>query len=56
MVENREVNQEVLSITKLVTKQDINKFCEEEGLLYVETSALSGEGVYTLFKSIGSCY
>ena len=33
--------------------QDINAFCDKEGLLYVETSALSGEGVNTLFQSIG---
>ena len=32
--------------------QEIDAFCQKENLLYVETSALTGEGVSDLFRMI----
>lgn len=32
--------------------QEIEAFCQKENLLYVETSALTGEGVSDLFRMI----
>ncbi|KAK8804148.1 RAS-related protein RABa4d-like protein [Blastocystis sp. subtype 4] len=37
---------------RCVPKEDIDKFCKEENLMYVETSALSGAGVSDVFTRI----
>ncbi len=35
-----------------VTQEEAEKFCNEKGLNYVETSALTGEGIKKLFDTI----
>ena len=52
MVQDRCVPKEV-ALWQCTQTQDIDKFCKEENLMYVETSALSGGGVSDVFTRIG---
>ena len=49
-------NKTDLEPRRQVTKEEAQKYAEEESLLWFETSAKSGEGVEEVFKAIGmSC-
>lgn len=42
-----------LSARRQVTQEEAKKYAEEEGLMWGETSAKTGEGVADIFTSIG---
>ena len=42
-----------LSARRQVTQEEAKKYAEEEGLMWGETSAKSGEGVSEIFTDIG---
>jgi Ras-related protein Rab-5C len=46
-------NKTDLEARRQVTKEEAQKYAEEEGLMWSETSAKSGEGVADIFISIG---
>lgn len=48
-------NKTDLEARRQVTKEEAQKYAEEEGLLWFETSAKSGTGVSEVFTSIGTC-
>jgi Ras-related protein Rab-5C len=46
-------NKSDLSARRQVTQEEAQKYAEEEGLMWAETSAKSGEGVTDIFTRIG---
>ena len=44
-----------LSARRQVTQEEAQKYAEEEGLLWFETSAKTGEQVTDVFNALGSC-
>lgn len=46
-------NKSDLSARRQVTEEEAKKYAEEEGLMWGETSAKSGEGVAEIFTAIG---
>lgn len=46
-------NKSDLSARRQVTQEEAQKYAEEEGLMWGETSAKTGEGVADIFNSIG---
>ena len=46
-------NKSDLAARRQVTQEEAQKYAEEEGLMWAETSAKSGEGVTEIFHSIG---
>lgn len=46
-------NKSDLSARRQVTQEEAKKYAEEEGLMWGETSAKSGEGVSDIFTAIG---
>lgn len=44
-----------LAERRQVTQEEAQKYAEEEGLMWGETSAKSGEGVATIFNLLGAC-
>lgn len=49
-------NKVDLKSKRQVTKEEAEKFCEEKGLNYVETSAITGEGIKKLFEMITNSF
>lgn len=47
-------NKADLSARRQVTQEEAQKYAEEEGLMWGETSAKTGEGVAEIFTSIGA--
>lgn len=47
-------NKADLAARRQVTQEEAKKYADEEGLMWAETSAKSGEGVAEIFKAIGS--
>lgn len=47
-------NKVDLAARRQVSQEDAKKYAEEEGLMWGETSAKSGEGVSDIFTSIGT--
>ena len=47
-------NKSDLAARRQVTQEEAKKYAEEEGLMWGETSAKSGEGVTEIFTDIGS--
>jgi GTPase SAR1 family protein len=47
-------NKSDLSARRQVTQEEAKKYAEEEGLMWGETSAKSGEGVSDIFTAIGA--
>lgn len=45
-----------LAERRQVTQEEAKKYAEEEGLMWGETSAKSGEGVSDIFVSLGICF
>jgi Ras-related protein Rab-5C len=43
-----------LSARRQVTEEEASKYAEEEGLLWSETSAKTGDGVNAIFNAIGT--
>lgn len=43
-----------LSARRQVTEEEASKYADEQGLLWSETSAKSGEGVNAIFNAIGA--
>lgn len=43
-----------LSARRQVTEEEASKYAEEEGLLWSETSAKTGDGVNAIFNAIGA--
>ena len=43
-----------LSARRQVTQEEAKKYADEEGLMWAETSAKSGEGVADIFNAIGA--
>lgn len=48
------ISDPVIFVLRQVTKEEAQKYAEEEGLMWGETSAKSGAGVAEIFTSIGS--
>ncbi|KAJ7204470.1 GTP-binding protein RAB5 [Mycena pura] len=46
-------NKSDLAARRQVTEEEAKKYAEEEGLMWAETSAKSGEGVTEIFTAIG---
>ena len=46
-------NKSDLAARRQVTQEEAQKYAEEEGLMWAETSAKSGEGVADIFTAIG---
>lgn len=46
-------NKSDLAALRQVTQEEAQKYAEEEGLMWAETSAKSGEGVNDIFTAIG---
>jgi len=46
-------NKSDLSARRQVSEEEAKKYAEEEGLMWAETSAKSGEGVNDIFTAIG---
>jgi Ras-related protein Rab-5C len=44
-----------LEARRQVTQEEAQKYAEEEGLMWSETSAKSGEGVSDIFTALGTC-
>ena len=44
-----------LAARRQVTEEEAKKYAEEEGLMWSETSAKSGEGVSEIFTALGTC-
>jgi Ras-related protein Rab-5C len=49
-------NKSDLAVRRQVTQEEAQKYAEEEGLMWAETSAKTGEGVTEIFHSIGGLY
>lgn len=49
-------NKSDLSARRQVTEEEAKKYAEEEGLMWGETSAKSGEGVSEIFTAIGELF
>ena len=49
-------NKSDLAARRQVSEEEARKYAEEEGLMWGETSAKSGEGVSEIFTEIGECY
>jgi Ras-related protein Rab-5C len=49
-------NKSDLSARRQVTEEEAKKYAEEEGLMWGETSAKSGEGVSDIFTAIGEMF
>jgi Ras-related protein Rab-5C len=49
-------NKSDLSARRQVTQEEAKKYAEEEGLMWGETSAKSGEGVSDIFTAIGAIF
>src|SRR5882762_8422817 len=49
-------NKSDLSARRQVTDEEAKKYAEEEGLMWGETSAKTGEGVSDIFTAIGTTY
>jgi Ras-related protein Rab-5C len=47
-------NKTDLEENREVTKEEASKYAEEEGLIWKETSAKTGEGIADMFATIGS--
>jgi Ras-related protein Rab-5C len=47
-------NKSDLSARRQVSQEEAQKYAQEEGLMWGETSAKTGEGVSDIFVSIGS--
>lgn len=47
-------NKSDLAARRQVTQEEAQKYAEEEGLMWAETSAKSGEGVSDIFTAIGT--
>jgi hypothetical protein len=47
-------NKSDLAARRQVTEEEAKKYAEEEGLMWAETSAKSGEGVSEIFTAIGA--
>ena len=47
-------NKADLAARRQVTQEEAQKYAEEEGLMWSETSAKSGEGVADIFTAIGT--
>ena len=45
-------NKSDMKENRVIPQEEIDAFCQKENLLYVETSALTGEGVSDLFRMI----
>lgn len=45
-----------LIVYRQVSKEEAQKYAEEEGLLWTEASAKSGEGVQEIFTAIGTSF
>jgi GTPase SAR1 family protein len=48
-------NKSDLSARRQVSQEEAQKYAQEEGLMWGETSAKTGEGVSDIFVSIGQC-
>jgi Ras-related protein Rab-5C len=48
-------NKSDLAVRRQVTQEEAQKYAEEEGLMWAETSAKTGEGVTDIFTRIGQC-
>lgn len=44
-----------LSARRQVSQEEAKKYADEEGLMWTETSAKTGEGVTEIFTAIGTC-
>ena len=44
-----------LDARRQVSQEEAKKYAQEEGLMWMETSAKTGEGVAEVFTAIGSC-
>lgn len=49
-------NKSDLAVRRQVTPEQAQKYAEEEGLMWYETSAKSGEGINDVFTSLGDCF
>lgn len=49
-------NKADLAARRQVTQEEAQKYAEEEGLMWTETSAKTGEGVADIFTAIGECF
>ena len=49
-------NKSDLSARRQVTEEEAKKYAEEEGLMWGETSAKTGEGVNDIFTAIGASF
>lgn len=47
-------NKTDLSARRQVTQEEARKYAEEEGLMWMEASAKTGEGVQDIFMNIGA--
>lgn len=48
-------NKTDLAARRQVTQEEAQKYAEEEGLMWMEASAKTGEGVQDIFMTIGTC-
>ena len=48
-------NKTDLAARRQVTQEEAQKYAEEEGLMWMEASAKTGEGVQDIFMAIGMC-
>ena len=49
-------NKADLSARRQVSQEEAKKYADEEGLMWGETSAKTGEGVQEIFTAIGQCF
>jgi Ras-related protein Rab-5C len=49
-------NKSDLAARRQVSEEEAKKYAEEEGLMWAETSAKSGEGVSEIFTAIGATF
>ena len=47
-------NKSDLAARRQVTQEEVQKYAEEEGLMWGESSAKTGEGVADIFTSLGT--
>ena len=48
-------NKTDLAARRQVSQEEAQKYAEEEGLMWMEASAKTGEGVQDIFMAIGTC-
>lgn len=49
-------NKSDLAARRQVTEEEAKKYADEEGLMWAETSAKTGEGVNEIFTAIGAAF